>query len=128
MERRCEDADNYPELWAYCHAGQPRALAYPNVFITIAPAEWEFPLHIPLFHAWKKPVDFPTNPRDLSDVQGPLTLHIYNVLMAVVTQLLGSDEFFDKVWEHVIRGEFQGRGTLHIHIALWAIVRSAVST
>ena len=126
MERRCEDADKYPELWAYCHAGQPRALAYPNVFITIAPAEWVFPIHFPLFHAWKKPADCPTHPRNLSDLQGPLTLHIYNVLMAVVTQLLSADEFFEKVWEHVIRVEFQGRGTLHIHIALWAMVRSAV--
>ena len=75
MERRCEDADKYPELWAYCHAGQPRALAYPNVFITIAPAEWVFPIHFPLFHAWKKPADCPTHPRNLSDLQGPLTLH-----------------------------------------------------
>ena len=46
MARRCCDAEKHPNLWAYCHASVPRSLAYPNVFITIAPAEWMFPLHM----------------------------------------------------------------------------------
>ena len=37
-------------------------------------------------------------------------------------RLLAPGRFFSHIFEHVIRFEFQGRGTLHIHIALWAIV------
>ena len=31
--------------------------------------------------------------------------------------------FWDKVVEHLVRVEFQGRGTLHFHIAFWALVK-----
>jgi hypothetical protein len=40
----------------------------PTLFITIAPAEWTFPLHDPTLTCYSK---------QLSDVQGYLTLHIY---------------------------------------------------
>lgn len=40
----------------------------PTLFITIAPAEWTFPLHTPTLECYSK---------ELSDVQGLLTLHIY---------------------------------------------------
>ena len=59
---------------------------------------------------------------DLIDAQALFSLHVSNVLQAVVPQLLGDANYFKHVFEHVIRVEFQGRGTLHIHIALWAIV------
>jgi len=127
MALRCQDRENHRELWEFCHdplAREPRSLAYPNVFITVAPGEWIFPIHNPLFHRWKHPMGF-DNPRDLSHVVGPLTLHIYNVLMTVMRSLFQENEFFERVYEYVIRVEFQGRGTLHIHIAMWAILRSA---
>ena len=34
--------------------------------------------------------------------------------------------FFEHVFHYAIRTEFQGRGTLHIHIALWAIARAGL--
>ena len=46
-------------------------------------------------------------------------------MMTVMTLLLGwtgPSGFFHKDFEHVMRVEFQGRGTLHIHIALWVLL------
>ena len=34
-----------------------------------------------------------------------------------------SNDYFEKVAEYVIRTEFQGMGTLHVHIAMWALLR-----
>jgi hypothetical protein len=42
----------------------------PNLFITVAPAEWKFPLHLPTLGGAK-------NERELSKVQGILTLHMH---------------------------------------------------
>ena len=44
MLSRCFDADGYPELSKHCTSlrGQLWMVAFPNVFITIAPAEWKF--------------------------------------------------------------------------------------
>ena len=102
-----------------------KPLHYPNVFITIAPAEWLFPLFAPIFHGYKHPVEH-KHPRDLSEVQGLLTLHIYNVLSSVMALLLGPNDYFSRVFEHMLRVEFQDRGTLHIHVALWALVQPGV--
>ena len=120
-----EDPVRYPRLHSYCHLGEPRYLDFPNVFITIAPGEWDFPLHEALFGNYKRPQGF-ANCKDLEHCTGLLTLHLYNVLTAVFDVLLRPNEFFECVYEHVLRVEFQGRGTLHIHIALWAIVRAGV--
>ena len=39
MRQRQESLD-YPRLYVYAHgSGEPRSLAYPNVFITVAPVE-----------------------------------------------------------------------------------------
>ena len=48
MAYRCQDRAKYPELYQYCNAlnGDFRKLAYPNVCITVAPAEWMFPPHL----------------------------------------------------------------------------------
>ena len=110
------------KLWEYCHPvrKEPRRLKHPNVFITLAPAEWMFPLHA-LFQAWKTPDGF-NHPGDLSEVTGLLALHLYNVLKEVLDRVLAGSEFFSYVFQHVIRVEFQGRGTLHVHIALWALL------
>ena len=44
----------------------------PTLFVTVAPAEWTFPLHEPTLACYSK---------QLSDLQGPLTLHIYEALI-----------------------------------------------
>ena len=42
---RCYDEEAYPELYRHCRAlrGEVWLCAFPNLFITIAPAEWKFP-------------------------------------------------------------------------------------
>ena len=43
---RCYDAKNHRDLYDHVRTlrGQVWLCAYPNLFITIAPAEWKFPL------------------------------------------------------------------------------------
>ena len=42
---RCYDEQGYPELFNHCRnlRGQVWLCAFPNLFLTIAPAEWKFP-------------------------------------------------------------------------------------
>ena len=44
MLSRCFDTENYPDLYNHCRnlRGQVWLCAFPNLFITIAPAEWKF--------------------------------------------------------------------------------------
>ena len=128
MAERCEDQAKEPELYAYNHDSlhPGRSLAFPNLFITIAPGEWSFLLHNPLFQRFKCARD--GGVKRLTDITGPLALHIYNVLMSVMKQLFQerNNEFWERVYEFVIRVEFQGRGTLHLHIAAWAILKLGI--
>ena len=62
----------------------------------------------------------------MTDFQGPMTLDIYRALMETMQELLVPNEFFDEVYEYAVRVEFQGRGTLHIHVVAWAIIRAGV--
>ena len=119
MRRMCTDREGHPDLWSYCQWGGGRTLAYPNLFITIAPAEWKFPLLYSLFEQHRFPRGGCKFVR-LSELGGPLALHLYNVLNVVVKGLIDSVDFWRFVHNYVIRVEFQGRGTLHIHVALWA--------
>ena len=43
---RCFDESGYPDLFQHCRGlrGEVHHCAFPNLFITIAPAEWKFPL------------------------------------------------------------------------------------
>ncbi len=41
--------------------------------------------------------------------------------------LLQRNEFFEDVLQFTMRLEFQGRGTLHIHVAAWVIPRAGVT-
>ena len=120
--RSRQDSPDHPRLYAHVHGGrEERSMAYPNVFITIAPAEWRFPLHYEVFQHWKHN-EAHTHPQDLSRIQGLLTMHLHNVLVTVLGGILKDKDWFDEVYEHVIRVEFQERGTLHVHIAVWAIL------
>ena len=60
------------------------------------------------------------------DFQGPMTLDIYRKLVETMKELLKTNEFFDEVYDYCIRIEFQGRGTLHIHVVAWAILQCGV--
>ena len=95
-----------------------KSMAFPNYFITIAPVEWLFPLP-----AWLD--DLVANGR-LSDVSGMVALHIYHVLLVALKEILQPGEWFDEVFHYCMRIEFQGRGTVHIHIALWAIAKAGL--
>jgi len=73
-----------------------------------------------IFQNWKHPRGH-NHPQDLSRVQGLITMHLHNVLISFLTGMLADNAWFEEVYEHVIRVEFQERGTLHLHIALWAL-------
>ena len=55
-----------------------------------------------------------------------MTLDIYRALMETMKELLKTNEFFEEVYDYCIRVEFQGRGTLHIHVIAWAILQPGV--
>jgi len=76
MKDRCDraTAENDKELWEYCTIDE-QCLEYPTFFITIAPLEWNFSLP-----AWLQRYK---DAGRLSEVQGPLTLHIHRVIHSV---------------------------------------------
>ena len=88
-------------------------LDLPNVFITISPAEWKFPLAWGIFGRLKD---------HLPKFLGSLAVHMYTVVTNVILHYVFKPGcFFASVFDHVIRMEYQGRGTPHWHIAAWAI-------
>ena len=90
----------------------------PNLFFTIAPAEWSFPLPYGVLQA-------AADAGALSENQALLTLHLHNALSAVLEHsLLKTGANLEecgikKVKEYVFRFEFQSRGTLHVHVLAW---------
>ena len=90
----------------------------PNLFFTIAPAEWSFPLHYGMLQA-------AAEAGTLSEQQALLTLHLHNSLSAILEHALlktgaNLEECGIKtVKEYVFRFEFQSRGTLHVHVLAW---------
>ncbi|CAE7482276.1 Usp17ld [Symbiodinium sp. CCMP2592] len=87
----------------------------PNVFFTVAPAEWRYLLpHGLTFDA------------SLSEQQDLITLHLHHTLQTLLeSQLLKNPSKLKslgianvKHWSY--RFEFQARGTLHVHAVLWA--------
>ena len=116
FERRSRDPMD-TKLYALAQAGKP--LHCPNVFITVTVNEWQFPFHSSIYARFKG--------KQMVDFQGPMTLDLYRKLVETMKGLLVSDnEFFDEVYEYCIRIEFQGRGTLHIHVVAWAILQPGV--
>ena len=86
--------------------------AFPNLFITIAPAEWKFGR--PYFlHAYRGCVFAGAY---------AMSIHMYEVTRCIWRFL--SDSFGHRwftVLEWVMKTEYQGRGTLHWHIAAWVL-------
>jgi hypothetical protein len=111
---RCFDKENHEELYEHCRGlkGQLWLCAFPNLFITIAPAEWKFPL--PYFlEAYKQ---------CLFAGAYFMALHMYYLVMCVWKFLCNRNghKFF-KVLEWCIKTEYQGRLSPHWHIAAWVI-------
>ena len=90
----------------------------PNLFFTVAPAEWKFPIHEGMLAG-------PKGNASLEDVQTMLALHMYHVLVEVIENLLlkkelcAGDAGIENVFDYSIRFEFQDRGTLHVHVVAW---------
>ena len=87
----------------------------PSLFITIAPAEWKYVLHESArrFKHAKK----------ISDAQSLITAHIYQTVLKILEKRVfqPNEKLKIKVVnEWAVRGEYQGRGTLHLHICVWA--------
>ena len=114
MLGRCFDEKGYPELYKHCCnlRGEVWLCAFPNVFITIAPAEWKFPR--PYFMEAYKHCVF----------AGAyiMALHMFYLVRCIWLFLAGpyGHRFF-VVYEWVFKTEYQGRGTPHWHIAAWVV-------
>ena len=111
---RCYDQDNFPLLYDHCRnlRGEVWLCAFPNLFITIAPAEWKFPR--PYFLAPYTDCVFAC--------AYIMALHMYYLVRCVWNFL--SNRFGNKyfiVYEWCMKTEYQGRGTPHWHLALWVV-------
>jgi hypothetical protein len=89
----------------------------PELFFTLAPAEWKFPLHEGMF---------PPSPGEkLTSQQAVLTLHLYNSMQAVLRKLVFENGEalrscgITRVVHWCMRFEFQKRGTIHVHVICW---------
>jgi hypothetical protein len=89
----------------------------PELFFTLAPAEWKFPLHEGVLPA--------EHDEELSSMQLLLTMHLYNALQAVLRRLIfeNGDALeacgIEEVEHWCMRFEFQKRGTIHVHVICW---------
>ncbi len=126
-ERICSDMDTFEGYWLQqlrkmediCRQeyekSEDMVKALPNVFFTVAPAEWKYLLPKGLFHE-----------DSLSNQQLLLTLHLHNTLAGLLEAHILKDGFslaqigLARVRQWSMRFEFQARGTLHVHVVLWA--------
>ena len=61
----------------------------------------------------------------MTDAQTIMTLHMYHSIVEIVQNLLKDngicvDTGIEKVYDYAMRFEFQGRGTLHVHVVAHA--------
>ena len=112
MMDRCYDEINHKQLYDHVRGlrGQVWLCAFPNLFITIAPAEWTFPR--PYFMEPYLDCVFAS--------AYIMALHMF-FLVRCIWGLLANrwGHRFFLVFEYVVKTEYQGRGTLHPHIAAW---------
>ena len=112
MLLRCHDQENHKELYEYCRGlrGQIRFAAFPNLFITIAPAEWKF----------FRPYLLAPYAKCVVASSYLMALHMYYVVQCIWGFLANKfgNRFFT-VLEYIVKTEYQGRGTPHWHIAAW---------
>ena len=112
MLPRCYDREYHKDLYDHVRGlrGQVWLCVYPNLFITIAPAEWM--LYLPYF----------MQPHLQCVWAGAylMALHMYYLLRSMWFFLATrhGHKFF-VVFEWVMKTEYQGRGSPHWHIAAW---------
>ena len=111
---RCFDEENHPQLYSHTRnlRGQLFLCAFPNLFLTIAPAEWKFPRPY-----WLEPyVNCVFAGAYL------MALHMYYLVRTMWLFLAsrGGNKFFT-VFEWCMKTEYQGRGTPHWHICAWIV-------
>ena len=121
---RDEAAADMPQFEQYWHHQAQKledvcrqAGKFPNLFFTIAPAEWRFPLHAGMFSK--------EDQEDLSQCQAWLTMHMHNCIAAVLDAVLWKNKAqaaelgIAEIEHYTYRFEFQGRGTIHVHAVAW---------
>ena len=95
-----------------CVASNFWLCAYPNLFITIAPAEWKF----------RRPYFLDPYVHVIFAGAYIMALHMYFLVRCMwffLSTPLGNRWFI--VYEWVMKTEYQGRGTPHWHIAAWVV-------
>ena len=114
MLTRCFDEQEHEYLFKHCRnlRGELWLCAFPNLFLTIAPAEWLFP----------RPYFLEPYLRCVFAGAYLMSLHMYFLVRMVWSFLCirGGHKFF-VVYEWVMKTEYQGRGTPHWHIAAWVV-------
>ena len=102
---------------------------FPNLFYTISPAEWKYQHHRGV--QGRRVAD-----ESLSSGHVVTTLHIYNTLVELMEKMvlkLGDppqamkDMGIEEVYEFSYRFEFQGRGTMHVHVVAWVKYKAHMS-
>ena len=114
MLARCFDAEGHRALYDHVRGlrGEVWLCAYPNVFITIAPAEWKFP----------RPYWLDPYLKVIFAGAYIMSLHMYYLVGCIwgfLSNAWGHRWFV--VYEWVKKTEYQGRGTPHWHIAAWVV-------
>ena len=120
MDYRCRTAVPGDPIYVYQHSfafhGIDTSLAFPNLFWTIAPSEWKFPMH-GIYDEYY--------PDRGHDVGAMAALHMYNCIQDAILKLVTekNSQWFTQVLHYLIRLEYQDRGTIHFHVAVWAILK-----
>ena len=114
MLQRCYDEEGHKQLYDHVRGlrGNFWLCAYPNVFITIAPAEWKFP----------RPYFLDPYLQVIFAGAYIMALHMYYLVRCMwffLSTPFGNRWFI--VYEWVMKTEYQGRGTPHWHIAAWVV-------
>ena len=104
MLRRCYDEANHKVLYDHVRGlrGQVWLCAFPNLFITIAPAEWLFP----------RPYFLEPYADCIFAGAYLMALHMYFLVRCMwrfLANRFGNKWFM--VYEYVVKTEYQGRGT-----------------
>ena len=87
-ENLCANQHYFETFWRHREAVLSdvcRVHGLPNLFLTIAPAEWKFPLHAELFDGYAAA-------GRLTEVQGLLTLHLNHVLDEMLKTIMSGGE------------------------------------
>ena len=112
LDRCCDPA--HDELYNHCSnlRGETWLCAFPNVFITVAPAEWKFP----------RPYFLQPYMSFISGAAYIMALHMYWLVFCIWKFIANEkgNRFF-RVFEWCMKTEYQGRGTPHWHIAAWVV-------